>query len=183
MLKSFLLAMMLVATVLQPARADFELTDSKGRRVLLKDNGTWSYVDAEDATKDKDSAAAPETRQVQADLELLRWIEAPGGCRFDLMLSNNLPYEIGSLVPEFAAQRSNGVVYASKMTGFASVRPGNKLVRQLQFEGISCLDIAKVQVIGGDRCEMGELIRFTDGKGRCLALVRVMPSDLLKFEK
>jgi hypothetical protein len=99
------------------------------------------------------------------------------------MLSNNLPYEIGSLVPEFAAQRSNGVVYASKMTGFASVRPGNKLVRQLQFEGISCLDIAKVQVIGGDRCEMGELNRFTDGKGRCLALVRVMPSDLLKFEK
>jgi hypothetical protein len=116
-------------------------------------------------------------------LQLLQRIDAPGGCQFTVMLTNHLPYEIDSLVPEFAAKRANGVVYASKSTGFGSVRPGNKAGRQLLFEGISCQDIAKLQVIGGDRCEMGELNKFTDVKGRCLALVRVVPSELLKFEK
>lgn len=182
-LKGCWLALLLVAASLQPARADFELSDSKGRRIVLKDNGTWKYVDAKEGATDKDSAATPAAPEVQADLQLLQRIDAPGGCQFTVMLTNNLPYEIDSLVPEFAAKRANGVVYASKSTGFGSVRPGNKAGRQLLFEGISCQDIAKLQVIGGDRCEMGELNKFTDVKGRCLALVRVVPSELLKFEK
>lgn len=182
-LAACLLVLMLLAASLQPAWADFELTDSKGRRILLKDNGTWSYVDAEAAIKEPVSGADAEKPEVQADLELMLWADAPGGCRFALVLSNNLPYEIGSLVPEFAAQRASGIVYASKLVGFASLRPGNKQVRQVQFEGIGCNDIAKLRVLGGDRCEMGELNRFSDAKGRCLALVRVVPSELLKFEK
>jgi hypothetical protein len=178
-----LLALLLVCASLQSARADFELTDAKGRRIALKDNGTWSYVDAEAGAKDAGSTAAPATPEVQADLELTRRVEVPGGCRFEMLLTNNLPYEIRSVVPEFAARRANGVVYASKTTGFLSVRPGNKQSRQVQFEAIGCQDIAKLQVLGGDRCEMGELNRFTDGKGLCLALLRVVPSELLPFEK
>jgi hypothetical protein len=183
MLKGILLALALLAALLQPARADFELTDSTGRRIVLRDNGTWKYVDAKEGAKDKDAAAAPAPPEVQADLQLLKRIDAPGGCQFIVMLTNNLPYEIDSLVPDFAAQRANGIVYASKGTNFGSVRPGNRTTRQLLFEGIGCQDIAKLQVVGGDRCEMGELNKFTDAKGRCLALVRVVPSDLLKFEK
>jgi hypothetical protein len=190
-LKGCLLASMLAAAVLQPARADFELTDSKGRRIELKDNGTWRYVDAKgeaktegkDDAKGKDAPAAAATPEVQADLQLMLRLDAPGSCSFELMLSNHLPYEIVSLVPEFAAQRANGVVYQSKLVGFGSVKPGAKLSRQMQFGGIACQDIAKLQVLGGDRCEMGELNKFSDGKGRCLNLVRVLPSSLLKFEK
>lgn len=99
------------------------------------------------------------------------------------MLINDLQNEIESLVLEFAAQRANGIVYMSKRMGFGSVRPGNRASRPLVFEGIACQDIAKVQVLGGDRCEIGELNRFNDEKGRCLALVRVVPSELVKFEK
>jgi hypothetical protein len=183
MLKSCLLALVLVSASLQPARADFELSDSKGRRILLKDNGTWSYVDAEDGAKNADSGATPAVPEVQADLQLMRRVEAAGGCQFNFMVTNHLSYEIESLVPAFAAHRSSGVVYATKSIGFAAVKPGDSRVRQLLFEGIGCQDIAKLQVVGGDRCEMGELNRFTDGKGKCLALVRVVPSDLLKFEK
>jgi len=182
-LKGLLLALALVAASLQPAKADFELTDSTGRRILLRDNGTWKYVDAKDGAKEKDAAAATAPPELQADLQLLKRVDAPGGCQFIVMLTNNLPYEIDSLVPDFAAQRANGIVYASKGTNFGSVRPGNRTTRQLLFEGIGCQDIAKLQVLGGDRCEMGDLNKFTDAKGRCLALVRVVPSDLLKFEK
>jgi hypothetical protein len=178
-----LLALMLAAASVQPARADFELTDPKGRRILLKDDGTWRYVDAESAPATPASGADAAKPEVQADMALLLRIDAPGGCRFAVALTNTLPYEIGSLVPEFAVERANGIVYTSKLVGFTSLRPGNKQIRQMQFEGIGCDDIAKLRVLGGDRCEMGELNRFSDAKGRCLALVRVMPSELLKFEK
>jgi hypothetical protein len=178
-----LLASLLGALWPLPALADFQLTDAQGRRILLKDNGTWSFVEGGDAGADKSadpSAAAP---TVQAELQLVLRRDAPAGCQFNLMLTNHLPYEVESLVLEFGAQRANGVVYASKSTGFASVRPGNRASRSVVFEGIACQDIARLQVLGGDRCEMGELNRFSDGRGRCLALVRVVPSDLLKFEK
>ena len=176
-----LLAALLGALWPLPALADFQLTDAQGRRILLKDNGTWSYVDDSGTETGTDAAAATPT--VLAELQLLLRRDAPAGCQFGVMLTNTLPYEIESLVLEFAAQRANGVVYASKSTGFASVRPGNRSSRPLVFEGIACQEIAKLQVLGGDRCEMGELNKFTDGKGLCLALVRVVPSDLLKFEK
>ena len=178
-----LLASLLGALWPLPARADFQLTDAQGRRILLKDNGTWSYVDDSDGGADKSAETAAKTPTVLADLQLMLRRDAPAGCQFNLMLTNHLPYEVESLVLEFGAQRANGVVYASKSTGFASVRPGNRASRSVVFEGIACQDIAKLQVLGGDRCEMGELNRFSDGKGRCLALVRVVPSDLLKFEK
>jgi len=157
------------------AQADFELSDAKGKRILLKDNGTWAYID------DKAKPAAKD--EVMAELELIRRVEAPGGCRFELTLNNKLPYEIASLVPEFSAIRSNNVVYSTRLLGFGSLKPGDKLSRSLQFEGIGCGEIAKLQVLGGDRCEMGELNKFSDAKNRCLALLRVLPSELLKFEK
>jgi hypothetical protein len=191
MLKGSLLALMLVAASLQSARADFELTDSKGRRIELKDNGTWRYVDAKGeaegdgkgSTEDVGSAAVPAAPEVQADLQLLSRSKFLGSCVFEVTLTNNLPYEISSLVPEFAAQRANGVVYASKLVGFTSVKPGAERTRRMLFGGISCPEIDKLQVLGGDRCEMGKLNKFSDAKGKCLGLVRVVPSELLKFEK
>jgi hypothetical protein len=185
MRRHFVLQLFLVASLLglawpHAARADFELTDARGKRILLRDNGTWSYVDSADAATEKGAAATP---AVQAELQLLLRRDGPAGCQFGLMLSNELPNEIESLVLEFAAQRPNGIVYMSKRMGFSSVKPGNRASRALVFEGIACQDVAKLQVLGGDRCEIGELNRFNDEKGRCLALVRVAPSDLLKFEK
>jgi hypothetical protein len=175
------LAMALVAA--QPARADFELTDSKGRRILLKDDGTWRYVDGKATgavpavVKD---AAKPEEL---ADLQATARVNAPGGCRFELTLTNGLPYEISSLVPSFAAVRANGIVYMTKSLGFGPVRPGDKSRRFVQFDGITCPDIAKVRVLDGDRCEMGDLTRFSDAKGSCLARLRLLASEVVPFER
>jgi len=179
-----LLVAVMGAVLAGAARADFELRDSKGRRIRLLDNGTWRYVEA----KDREAVAAEAREaaaklQLHADLQLERRVEVPGGCRFDLLLSNTLPYEIRSLVPDFVARRANGVAFATQLTGFVLVAPGDQRRRSVQFDGVTCADIAKLEVQGGDRCEMGELNKFSDAPGQCLAHLRVLPSELLVFEK
>jgi hypothetical protein len=175
------LAAALVGIVLLPnARADFELKDALGRRVLLKDDGTWRYLDGAGKSP---APTAPGKDEGQAELLLERRVEAPGGCRFEMTLVNLLPYEIRSLVPDFTVFRANDVAYSSQLTGFGPVRPGDRHRRSTQFAGIACSEIAKLQVGGGDRCEMGDLNKFSEAKGQCLARVRVLPSELLRFEK
>jgi hypothetical protein len=163
------------------ALADVELTGPDGRRILLKDNGTWRYVDA----KDKDQADDKSKDEGEAVLRLERKTAFGNNCRFTLRLVNNLPYEIRSLVPYYSAYRANGVIYdtVSSNSAFALLKPGDAQVRELEFRGIPCQDITRVQVVGGDRCEMGELDKFSALKGRCLARVRVVESDLVRFDK
>jgi len=165
----------------QAARADFELTGPDGRRIQLKDNGTWRYVDA----MDKDQAAENTKEAGEAVLLLERRIERGNNCRFAVRLVNNLPYEIRSLVPYYSAYRANGVIYdtVSSPSAFTGVKPGDKQGREFEVTGIACPDIARVQVVGGDRCEMGDLHKFSEGKGQCLARVRVVGSDLVRFDK
>jgi hypothetical protein len=176
---SFLL---IVGVALAPAAsADFEVTGPDGRRILLKDDGTWRYAEGADKAPSGEKAKD----EGEALLQLERKVERGNGCRFSVQLVNNFPYEIRSFVPYFAAYRANGVVYVtvSSTSSFAVVRPGDKQSRDFEINGLSCPDIARIQVVGGDRCEMGDLHRFTEGKGQCLARVRVVASDLVRFDK
>src|SRR5262245_11563280 len=95
--------------------ADFEVTGPDGRRILLKDDGTWRYVQSREKEaakgKDKGKETAQEKPKDQAVLRLERKFEIGNSCRYELRLVNNLPYEIKSLVPAFSAYRKNGVVY------------------------------------------------------------------------
>jgi hypothetical protein len=161
-----------------PARADFELRDSQGRRILLKADGTWRYADAPAAAATTPAAPLP-----QAELLLDRRFDVPGACRFELMLTNALPYEIRVLVPDFTAVRANDVAYTNQPVAFGPLRPGDRARRGLNVEGIACADIARLDVKGGDRCEMGDLNKFSEPLGQCLARVNVLPSTLLRFTK
>jgi len=161
------------------ARADFEVTGPDGRRILLKDDGTWRYVDAAaKEQKKKDGEATGD-----AVLTLLYRKESGPNCRFGLRLANNLPYEIDNIVPTFSVFRADGVLYETKGRGFFSVKPGNSQDREVEFRGITCNEIKRLQVGGGDRCGMGELTRFSAQSGECLARVRVVASDILRFDK
>ena len=162
-------------------RADFELTGADGRRILLMDNGTWRYIDAADESK----GASKSKEQGEAVLFLERKIERGNNCRFALRLVNGLPYEIRSLVLYYSAYRANGVIYDTVSSGssFASMKPGDKQLREIDFMGIACPDIVRLQVVGGDRCDMGELDKFSATKGQCLARVRVVESALVQFDK
>jgi hypothetical protein len=171
--------------------ADIEATTPDGRRVLLKDDMTWRYVDGATPTPGersaadaaKDPAAAQPKDEGEAILTLEERIPGNRICRFRFKLVNNLPYEIRSLVPELSVYRSNDVRYDSVFTGFSFLKPGDAQTREARFNGIACEDIARLQVGGGDRCEMGELDKFSSAKGQCLSLVRVVPSTIVRFDK
>jgi hypothetical protein len=190
------------------AVADFELTAPDGRRILLKDDNTWRYLDSKDAkaapgaaskeavakadaakdgkdkgAKDADKTAEKPKDQGEAVLYLDGKVDGNRICRYQLRLTNNLPYEIRSLVPEFSVYRGNGVMYDSVFMGFSFLRPGDTQQREIRFDGINCQDVARVKVGGGDRCEMGELDKFSAVKGKCLSLVRVVASEVVRFDK
>lgn len=157
--------------VAQTAGVDIEATTSDGRRALLKADGTWSFAPA---------ASEPE---VQAELQLQSRGPMPGGCQFQFNLRNRLAYEIRSLVPDFRVIRKGGTTYVEHNIGFGGVLPGDEQQRTLRVRGLECAEIEKLQVIGGDRCDMGDLNKFTEGKGLCLARVKVQPSQLVTLEK
>jgi hypothetical protein len=164
------------------AQADIEVTDPAGRRILLKDDGTWRVIETQEPAPAASAAEAEQPTEF-AELRLLRQIDTSGGCRYEFELANTLPYEIRSLVPYFAAHRASGVVYATESVAFGPVKPGATIRRALSVAGITCSDIARLRVHGGDRCEMGELNRFSDAKGQCLARLRIEPSSTVKIEK
>jgi hypothetical protein len=166
--------------------ADIELTTPDGRSVLLKEDRTWRYADEPADAKPKPAAEAPaadKKAEGEALLSLEGRIEGNRTCRLQLRLVNNLPYEIRSIVPELAVYRQNDVPYDSLFIGFSFVKPGDSQRREVRFNGIDCKDIVRVHVGGADRCEMGELDKFTPGRGMCLARLRVVASDVLPFEK
>lgn len=159
--------------------ADFEVTGPDGRRILLKDDGTWRYVEGKggEAAKEKPNVVG------EAILVVERRADGGGGCIFGVRLVNSFPHPIQSFVPTFSAIRSNDVVYHSVLSGFQAVKPGDGQSREILFRGISCQDVARLQVSGGDRCTMGDLDRFTSEEGACLKRVRIVPSDIVRFDK
>lgn len=186
-----------------PVRADIELTLPDGRRVLLKDDRTWQYLDSkakdskdkevkgkeakEKEAKDKEAREKEARDKIKEEGEAVLRIdgrrESGGSCHFALVLVNDLRYPIRSLVPEFTALSSAGAIYDTVFSGFTSLKPGDSQRREIQFRGVACQNIARVQVVGGDRCDMGELQKFSYVKGQCLARVRVLESDLVRFDK
>jgi len=183
----------LITAMHGPVRAEFEVTGPDGRRILLKDDKTWTYVEspaakpasaAKPAAEAKSGPAKPPAKDPgEAVLHLTGRIEGNRICRFQLRMVNNLPYEIRSLVPVFSVYRTEGVVYDSVFQSFQFIKPGDTQLQEVRFDGLACKDIVRVQVGGGDRCEMGELDKFSPDKGKCLSLVRVVPSDVVRFDK
>jgi hypothetical protein len=164
---------------LSAARADFEVTGPDGRRILLKDDGSWSYREAGGESKDADRPKVTG----EGVLSLERKVEEGPNCRFGLRLTNNTNHEIHNIVPYIAAHRASGILYDTRGLGFFSVKPGNSLYREVVFQGITCKEIDRLQVTGGDRCVMGDLDRFSADGGKCLERVRVVASDLVRFDK
>lgn len=164
----------------QPA-ADIEVTTPDGRKVVLRADGTWRHV--EPAAAAGPDAAASGPPPVPAELQLVGRSDVPGGCQFQLSLHNRLGYEIRSLVPDIQVVRSGGQTYIELHLGFSRVLPGDTQLRNLRVAGLGCREIEKLQIGGGDRCDMGDLNKYTDGKGLCLARVAVKPSNLVVFEK
>lgn len=177
-MKSWTVLLIIALAPFSAARADVEVATPDGRKVLLKDDGTWSFVETEKPADQEKIVVTGE-----GVLKLERMAELGGNCQIGIRLQNDTNYEIRSIVPRFVIYRKNGVAYEGRTLGFYSINPGNSLVRETLFRGISCADIGRIQVSGGERCTMGDLDRFAYTGGACLDRVRVVPSDLVTFDK
>lgn len=158
---------------------DMVLTTPDGRKVVLKDDNTWAYQDEAGSGKPQPVVYMGP----QAALQLLSMTKRGSSCVLAFRFTNNLPYEIRHIVPYFAVTRANGVVHDTISAAFLSIRPSDAVEQSAEFSRIACDEIMRVQVIGGDRCEMDDLTKFSEANGQCLARVRVVGSDLVKFEK
>ena len=154
------------------AKADIEALTAEGRRVLLKDDMTWSYFEEE---------VAEETEYIS--LTVVRKMEMPDTCKLGIKLENHLAVDISTLVPQFSAYIGENIRFQTVFKEFSRIRPTLTQYREILFTNIACRDIHYVQVHGADRCSIGELNRFSPLKGECLKKIRVIPSDVFKMIK
>ena len=175
------LVFVVAATLSHTALADFEITGPDGRRIQLKDDGTWRYLQSSDKEPAEDKIKKPG----EAVLTLERKMDYGNGCRFVIRLANDYPYEIQSFVPNFSVYRANDIIYdtVSSPSSFTGLKPGDKQVRDFVVYGLTCKEIVRLQVVGGDRCAMDDLDKFVNEKGKCLERVRVVASELVRFDK
>jgi hypothetical protein len=143
-----------------------------GRRVLLMDDHTWKYIEIEQGLPSE-----------SALMEVVNIKELSNACRVGLRVTNNLGYFIKSLVPSFSAYNHDGVLYETVSKAFSSIKPTRDQYRQIQFTGLHCRDVGHVLVHGAEHCHMGELDKFNEEPGECLARIHVQASDLIRISK
>jgi len=153
------------------ALADIEAITTNGKSVLLKNDNTWQYI---------------ETEQVATRYAHLSVVNKQGGdnyCRLGLKLKNDLADKITSIVFRFSAHNQEDIRYDTVTKGFQHLNPTNEGFREITFAGISCEEIKYIRVHGADRCEIGELTKFSAEKSECLKLVQVEGSDKIVIFK
>jgi hypothetical protein len=154
------------------AHADTEILTPDGRRVLLKDDFTWKYLT---------QGAEDSAEHVLLSIEKMR--PERKSCVFGLRLVNNMATRVKNVVPQFRAYNRSGVVFETVYQSFTNIKPTLSEYQEIRFSGIRCDEIERVQVVGADRCTMGELTKYSRAKGECLKLIRVQPSDLATISK
>lgn len=170
--------------------ADVEVVTPDGETVILRDDHTWDFLDREPGaaadpldTIGQAATAAAVPVATPAVLELTAKKPLPQGCRFGFTLSNRLPDRIKSIVPQFLAYNADDVMFQRKFQVFSDLRPTMQQYREVQFDGISCEDIAYLHVTGAGRCEIGELSKFSSNSAQCLAHIEIRDNPLLPVSK
>ena len=149
-----------------------EVVTPDGRRVLLRNDNTWEYIQVEQG--DPSQSAFMEV----ANIKSLR-----NACKVGIRLTNNLGYKIKSLVPSFSAYTPDGVSYETLSVAFSSIKPTRDQYRQIQFIGLTCEDIERIQVHGAGNCSMGPMDKFNEAEGECLSHIHVQASSLITISK
>lgn len=171
---SYRYTVLLALTLALPAgAADMTATTSDGRKVTLRDNGTWEFISSTDATA-TDAVAA---------LTLEKKFPLARGCRLGLRLQNDLPAQIRTLVLRFTAYKSDQVAFETVSRGYSYIKPTASQYQEISFRGITCDEISSVEVSAARNCHVGELTKYSASPTRCLELIGVSASDLLPIAK
>ena len=167
-----MIGFLVLALSVQLAAADITATTADGRKVMLRDNGTWKFVTRED----KDG-------ETHATLTLEKKFDMARGCRLGLRLQNDLSAQIRTLVLRFTAYKEEQVAFETVSRGFSYIKPTTSQYQEISFRGITCDEIISVAVTAARNCHVGELTKYSASGSRCLELVEVMGSELLPIAK
>jgi len=162
---------LLLAT--QLASADVTITVPDGRKVLLRDNGTWSVV--------KESADSEKRRY--AVLQVEKKFELPRGCKYGLRLQNDLSARIRTLVLRFTAYKGDAIPFETVSRGFSYVKPTASQYQEIKFRGIGCDEITSVEVFAARNCHVGDLTKYSAEAHHCLNLVEIEPNEIVPIAK
>lgn len=166
-------ALVFSALLATQAAADIEATTKDGRKVLLDDNGTWHYL------LETDQEQAPK----MAELVLEHRQALPHGCRLGLRMTNHMESQIRTLVLRFTAFKQGDIPFETVSRGYSFIKPTTDQYQEIQFRGITCDEIDKVQVRAAHNCHVGELTKYSASEERCLELVDVKASELVTLFK
>jgi len=153
--------------------ADMTATTIDGRKVVLRDNGTWVFEQTGDKQQDRQHAT----------LTLENKVGLANGCRLGLRLQNDLPAQIRTLVLRFTAYKGEQVAFETVSRGFSYIKPTASQYQEINFRGLGCGDISSVGVEAARNCHVGELTKYSASEARCLELVEVNASDILPIGK
>ena len=156
------------------SHAEMELLAPDGKRVLLKDDMTWQYLE---------EAITPGSPDRYAYLSVAFIDEKAASCRLGRRMRNGLADGIDSIVLRFSAFTKDDILYETVSKGFHSLKPTNTQHQEISFRGVPCSHIKTIRVHGGDRCSIGELNKFSDAPGQCLGKVSVEASDKISIYK
>lgn len=152
--------------------AQLTATTDDGRQVVLRENGTWSFV-----------SEAGEAPKRIATLTVIRHESVSNGCVIGLELDNQLNELIRTLVLRFTAYLGPEIKFDTVSRGYSFVRPTLSSYEEIQFRGVTCEDIASVEVSAARNCSVGELTKFSSDPGDCLELIEVAPTNRLVITK
>ncbi len=144
----------------------------EGKRIRLNDDFTWEYIDTQ-----------VDEVEPQISLNVVSKTTQRGNCVLGIMLQNDAPYPILNFVPQFQARIKDDVLFDNVFVSFQNIKPTLRQYQELVFKRVVCEEITRVEVHGGDRCNMEDLTRFSTDKGACLQRVKVIPSNLIEIAK
>lgn len=156
------------------AHAEFDLIAPDGKRVLLKDDMTWEYVDQANVRTNPGRHAYLSVETVD---------DKGASCRIGLRMRNGLADEIGNIVLSFSAYTENDILYETVTKDFHTLKPTNNQYKEISFRGVQCKDIKSIRVHSGDHCTIGELNKFSDAPGQCLEKVAIEASNKISIYK
>lgn len=165
-----IIALLLAA---QLVSADVTITIPDGRKVLLRDNGTWSVV-----ADGKDSGD-----RTYARLTVEKRFDLPRGCKYGLRLQNDLSARIRTLVLRFTAYKGDAIPFETVSRGFSYIKPTTSQYQEIKFRGIGCDEISSVEVFAARNCHVGDLTKYSAEAHHCLKLVSVEPNDIVPMAK
>lgn len=167
------IAILVMCIAAHAAAADLTITAPDGRKILLRDDGTWAVI--QDGADGEPRRYAALTLEKKADLAT--------GCRLGLRMQNNLTEQIRSLVLRFTAFKEAQIPFETVSRGYSYIKPTASQYQEITFRGIQCEEISLVEVVAARNCHVGDLTKYSAEAHHCLNLIDVVSSDIVTIAK